>query len=236
MLEKTMRRVLSAMGVVTTITTWIACRADEANSASSSVCSVDSVTSVQRLVHMGPVRAALGRDTFPEPVVKAVVLDSARGYVISALSWGGPSDGAVLLLTCTGELINTTKSGYVFSLDLQQVVSDSAEEIIVEHQAGQGTGWTQRRLTVYGLVADTLAVLWSGVTLENSYQAEVVGAYEIRATVSYSGAGKIDRVGTRVDVEYDKGSRRWRPIAKSVRQFRETYTWSEQMHAFMLSK
>jgi hypothetical protein len=195
-------------------------------------CPVDSLTTTERLVELDEVTEELGRVNFPDAVSDAVLVDSTAGRMVSALSWGGPSDGALLLVSCGGQVLDVAKTGYVSALQSMAVVPGASPQVLVEHQSGQGTGWIQHRATVYGVAGDTLRVLWSGVTREQSYQAEAVGAYEITASITHSEPGQIIRAGSCTELEYDESIREWKPKPDTLQQFRETYIWNPQTRTF----
>ena len=234
MLEEAMKPLSMLVLLTATAVTGAACQADssEARQRSAQRCPVDSVTATERLVELAEVTAELGRTNFPDAVSEAVLMDSTAGQIASTLSWGGPSDGSLLLISCGGQVLDVARTGYVFTLESISVVPGARPQVLVEHQSGQGTGWIQRRATVYGLAGDTLAVLWSGVTQERSYQAEAVGAYEITASITFPEPGRIVRAGGRTELEYDESSREWKHKLGTTHQFQEIYMWNPQTRTF----
>jgi hypothetical protein len=82
--------------------------------------------------------------------------------------------------------------GYALALTARDVDGDGVVDAVLNHETGTGTGWKQEATTVYRLVADTLAAVWSGVTFEGNYQGPNMGGeWELRAMVSFPAKGQI---------------------------------------------
>lgn len=198
-------------------------------------CLEDSLRVVQKLVASPQVRAFLRRDVFPEPALDQVGLSAGgAARVVAALSWGGPSDGTLVVLDCRAHVLHVAQVGYVFRL--KAVAVPGGEGLYVRHQTGLGTGWQQRSVTIYRLTADSLAPLWTGVVSEYSYELPTTGAYEIEASARVLAGGRtVLREGRTYPVAYDKAEKKWRRVVGKAQSFHEAYSWDPASDRFVRS-
>jgi hypothetical protein len=199
----------------------------------AATCRADSLAAPAQLVKLSAVRARLNRQTFPDSVgAHTTISRGGRRLVVASLSWGGPSDGALVVMDCDGQFLHLAEVGYVFRLEEQDASGDGNNQLVVDHQTGQGTGWIQRQVTVYDVVRDTLSVLWSGITIEDSYQSAEVGSYHVHASVSFPARGRIVREGQRTTVKYNPATRSWEPSGKAT-PFRELFKFDPKTGVFV---
>ena len=166
---------------------------------------------------------------------RAVRVPSPAGpRILATFSWVGPPRGLVILLSCRGEYLNADAPGYADSVLLRDVNGDGVPEIIVQHGAGTGTGWRQDASTIYRITRDTLAVVWSAVTFEGSYQGpQLGGQWERRGTISYPRAGQIQLTVDSGAVRFDS-TKTWVFIGSPTRTT-QIYAWSPATGSFKRS-
>lgn len=201
----------------------LACGTPDARSAPPP-CALDSAALAQT------VRGGLARLGIPAPNAETplelgqhpVRLDGADRVLVTA-SWGGPSNGAVLWSTCSGEILDGESSGYVLGVERRTRSGQTLFEL--RSITGTGSGWRQESLQLYSAGADELALVWSGVVSERSYQAASVGAYEEQGELQYLGSDSLVYASTRYPVTMaDDG--RWVRDGAPVQPTRRVYLWN----------
>lgn len=219
-------------------------RAGQASERSPAVPSVTCDTtkygSPRFLATLPFVRVETGREDLamdPATRTQTLLLTTSHGKrIASTISWGGPNGGALVLLTCDGEVLRSAILGYVRSIRSLDLNGDGVPQLIIEQQTGSGTGWTERQTGVYGIAADTIAVLWSTVTFAGSYQGpELGGDWEVRAKVSFPAGGRIEVERDSMAVRYDSASGQWKPSSEPKRRH-ETYVFDRKLGIFVLGR
>jgi len=211
-------------------------RTPDGGSSQASGCSVDSLASTASLAALSEVKARAQRpDLGNDRATRAtgLSLSTDRGQrIVATLSWGGPNGGALVLLSCGGELLGFVDIGYVTEMNPLDATGDGRQEVTVRHTTGTGTGWREEQTAVFAFSSDSIRVLWSGITFQGAYQSEELGGtWELRAEVIFPSPGRLIRQGYRTRVEYDQYSRGWRPVGVPAR-FRDELVWDRRLATF----
>jgi hypothetical protein len=202
----------------------------------AAACNPDSVASYRSLTGRSIVRQVSPYANFNDTMFlqrNAVRIRTPAGpRIVATLSWGGPDRGIVFLLACDGRLLHAIVQGYALTLTARDVDGDSVLDAVLNHETGTGTGWKQEATSVYRLVADTLATVWSGVTFEGNYQGPNMGGeWELRATVSFPAIGQILVTQDSGTVQYDNQLKRFTFIGTPSRVVRH-YEWTSALATF----
>lgn len=109
-----------------------------------------------------------------------------RPRVVISASWGGPSNGVLMVTDCAGKVLDVEPTGYVRELRMLPAAAGKARLQVVAI-TGTGTGWRQESFGLFALTPAGLEFAWSDVKFEGSYQAPSVGAYEYVGTLAQLG-------------------------------------------------
>jgi hypothetical protein len=204
--------------------------------SSAARCNVDSLASIRYLSALEAVHTAAGRglhDLLADTATGALATVRGVPRVVATLSWVGPLGGALVLMTCSGRVLSTAEIGHVKGFQLRHVTGDTSPEAIVDQLTGSGTGWRERTTAVYGLIGDSINLLWSGISFQGSYQAEVLGgAWELRAAIAFPSPGRIVRTARRMPLTYNKDKKIWEPRGR-VETSVEVFVWDAQAKQFV---
>jgi hypothetical protein len=160
---------------------------------------------------------------------RPIRLSGSKRLIVTA-SWGGPSNGAILLGDCSGAILGGELSGY--ALTMEPIVF-GPERTLVKLRAitGTGSGWRQERVSLYEMQPQALAMVWSGVVAEHSYQAASVGAYEETGELTYLNVDSLVHVTTRFPVTMTEDGY-WRRDVTHAEHKVETYYWNSERQKY----
>jgi hypothetical protein len=164
---------------------------------------------------------------------KALTVPTRHGLrVVATLSWGGPNNGMLLLLSCDGRLLAAEVPGYALSLRLRDVDGDGYRELVLNHQTGSGTGWRQECTSIFRVVGDSLQSVWSAVTFEGNYQgAGFTGTWEIRGSVTFPAVGRLRLSVDSGAVDFDASGRRTHFLSPPIRVTSD-FRWARATSSF----
>jgi hypothetical protein len=96
---------------------------------------------------------------------------------------------------------------------------------------GTGTGWRQERISLYETHPQHVAMVWTGVVAETSYQASSVGAFEETGELTYLNADSLVYLTTRFPVAMTEDGHWSRDVAHAERKVR-TYYWNSEHYKY----
>lgn len=200
-------------------------------STSAPQCAVDSASLART------ARASLARLGLPVPNIEVALEVTQRRIRVSGserlvvtASWGGPSNGVTLLADCSGTILDGEASGYVRAVDL--LVPDTERTLIkLRAITGTGSGWKQESIHLYAPGATDLALVWSGVVSERSYQAAAVGAYEQEGELTYIGRDSLVYSAIRFPVAMSQDGT-WTRQTERGEPTVTTYDWNPDTHRY----
>jgi hypothetical protein len=190
-------------------------------------------TVVQRLARNGDFLKRFARTNLAGVKARSFLISrkSPRKVAVT-LSWGGPSGGAIALVNCQATPIALLNTGYIETAHVLHLSGNGPSELMVHRITGTGTGWIRKDASVIGFQGDSVAVLWTGVIHERSYQTADVGAYEINGSVRLIGSDTLLYQSTRTPLNYEKTTRHWVPAEGEGKKKRQRFVWSSKEKRF----
>jgi hypothetical protein len=207
---------------------------NQANGGSPpSQCAADSASLART------ARASLGTLGLPSPNAEVALEVTQRPIRIAGserlavtVSWGGPSNGAILWADCSGRILDGEASGY--ALAVEPIPVEPGRMLIrLRALTGTGSGWRQESIHLYAPHADSLTLVWSGVIAERSHQAAAVGAYEEEGELTYITADSLVHSSTRFPVSMS-GDGSWRRDVEHAERTIATYHWNSDVQRYDL--
>lgn len=182
------------------------------------------------LAERADVRASLGQVQLLNVERVIIRLTRTDRYII-ALSWDAPAAGAILLLSCHGQLLQALPLPNPDSLWIESFNPPLPEMIAVRSHETGVTSSAADLLALIAVEGDSLRLSWRGTTLEGAYSDPNDGMEE-RATVQVDPSGTIRRLPVRQRVRLDQKANKWLPDGPPRRLPAEEFHWDPATRTF----
>jgi hypothetical protein len=149
---------------------------------------------------------------FPSPEADSIRIDRGmRSILWLAARWSGPDDGAILALSCGGEVLGTARLGTSDSLRIGPALRGLAYSVLVYVSSPGGTGARRQEVFLLSMRSDSILRVWSDTTFAGDYSMPTQGGTETVKQPKLSATGDTIRIaGVRRMLRYDSARNTWR--------------------------
>lgn len=129
--------------------------------ARAAACEAGRAYDAESLLARPDVRAWLSdhESWYPDAHADAAVLrDESGTLIVAALGWEGPPQGAVLLFSCEGRLLDVEQTAGIDTLDIVTFDSPTPALARLRYRVGGATGYRNEGIELYAVRDSTLRV------------------------------------------------------------------------------